>query len=244
MPACVWACTAAAILESLVLAGSLPSVAVAAVAAELEQAHAGDGRWGVCFCLLVESHLASRLARMVPWQCRLTLLSGVALTWLGRRFAFAGSMAAEVAGHLRTVLRLAHLPPADAAAQLGRNCHLPAALQTPLHVVLHLEGRLGGARDRVRGVRAGEALAEEASVRAGCGSGQPTAAALGELYAEGVRLALQAGGCCASRASFVGACLGALGGAEAVPEGWVARHGEGARVRREAEALCAARRRM
>ena len=37
----------------------------------------------------------------------------------------------------------------------------------------------------------------------------------------GVRLALREGGCCASRAAYVGACLGAWLGPEAVPEHWL-----------------------
>lgn len=52
-----------------------------------------------------------------------------------------GSLWAEVAARLLQAAELAPLPPLEAAAQLGRNCHLPNSLQTPLQVVLHLEYR-------------------------------------------------------------------------------------------------------
>jgi len=39
-------------------------------------------------------------------------------------------------------------------------------------------------------------------------------------YVAGVRATFQAGGCNASRASFIGACLGAKGGLDAIPESW------------------------
>ena len=62
-----------------------------------------------------------------------------------------------------------------------------------------------------------------------------------ERFREGVRGALRGGGCCASRALFVGACLGARGGADAIPVRWRKR----ARKHREcfalAERLCALR---
>lgn len=41
-----------------------------------------------------------------------------------------------------------------------------------------------------------------------------------EVYTATIRAALREGGCCASRAAFVGACLGALGGEAAVPRAW------------------------
>lgn len=50
----------------------------------------------------------------------------------------------EVAARLLQAAELAPLPPLEAAAQLGRNCHLPNSLQTPLQVLLHLEWRQAG----------------------------------------------------------------------------------------------------
>lgn len=63
------------------------------------------------------------------------------------------------------------------------------------------------------------------------GAGEPRAAPLGPwvqahgegAFIEAVRAALREGGCCASRAAFVGACLGALGGQAVVPQAWQAR---------------------
>jgi hypothetical protein len=37
------------------------------------------------------------------------------------------------------VVQLREWPHADAAKSLGRNCHMPSSLQTPLHVVVHME---------------------------------------------------------------------------------------------------------
>jgi hypothetical protein len=46
----------------------------------------------------------------------------------------AGPLASEIAGHLRQALSLASTPPPAAVAQLGRNCHMPNALTSPLQV--------------------------------------------------------------------------------------------------------------
>ena len=45
----------------------------------------------------------------------------------------------EVALQLLRAAELAPLPPLEAAGILGRNCHLPNSLTTPLQVLLHLE---------------------------------------------------------------------------------------------------------
>lgn len=51
---------------------------------------------------------------------------------------------AQVAERLLQAAELAPLPPLEAATRLGRNCHLPNSLQTPLQVLLHLEWRQAG----------------------------------------------------------------------------------------------------
>jgi len=67
------------------------------------------------------------------------------------------------------------------------------------------------------------------------------------LCAEGVRLAIGEGGCCASRALFVGALLGACagmergGGAPVFPDGWQSKYSEYHKVVKQAQELCHSR---
>ncbi len=63
----------------------------------------------------------------------------------------------------------------------------------------------------------------------------------GRWFKAGVRLAVREGGCCASRAAYVGACLGGLLGPEAVADDWLERFSMQAEVREWAEAICATR---
>ncbi|EFJ42871.1 hypothetical protein VOLCADRAFT_97046 [Volvox carteri f. nagariensis] len=56
----------------------------------------------------------------------------------GRLAPFVWGMGSEIAGHLARALELRTEPVPVAVAALGRNCHMPNALQTPLHVVLHM----------------------------------------------------------------------------------------------------------
>jgi hypothetical protein len=56
-----------------------------------------------------------------------------------------------------------------------------------------------------------------------------------------VRACILAGGCCASRASFVGACVGARLGVAAVPQEWIAQTLRGEEVTRLAAELAAMR---
>ena len=126
--------------------------------------------------------------------------------------------------------------PRHATASLGRNCHMPNALQTPLQVCLYVEHLMaeGG------GEGAAAAAASAASCRVGAGGATPAAAAASAggpaaavrqdagvaWYKLGVRLAIREGGCCASRAAYVGAALGARLhlGLHALPADWVARY--------------------
>ncbi len=62
-----------------------------------------------------------------------------------------------------------------------------------------------------------------------------------DRYRDAVRGALRGGGCCASRALFVGACLGARGGADAVPPRWRKRTRKHRECLALAERLCALR---
>lgn len=137
------------------------------------------------------------------------------------RLAGCGAHAGAVADHLARALSMQAVSVGDAIAQLGKNCHMPNACQTPLHIVLHAEWQL-----RQRGCSDERALPP-----------------LGrqQVYMAGIKGALAGGGCCASRAAFAGACLGAWLGPEAVPEAWALRCSSIQAVRAHADAICSAR---
>jgi len=131
-------------------------------------------------------------------------------------------LGAEIAAELRRALALAGTPHLAATEALGRNCHMPNALTTPLHAVLHQE-----------------ALAAAGRSAEGGAAGLPAAA-----YAAGVRDAIRAGGCCASRSGYAGACLAALtahSGGAALPADWAARCAGFGATAAAADALCGAR---
>lgn len=77
-----------------------------------------------------------------------------------------GALATEIAGHLETALDLAARPVPDVVALLGRNCHMPNALTTPIHCVLHMEHL----------ARVGARQLAERDGEAGGHAGQPTSA--------------------------------------------------------------------
>eukprot|EP00983_Pelagomonas_calceolata_P121403 1160797-Pelagomonas_calceolata.AAC.8 len=100
-------------------------------------------------------------------------------------------------------------------------------MQTPLLIALHLEHRL---RDHL-----GLSLAAWDT---------SAATSIGYLYAEGVRLAISEGGCCASRAAFVGALLGASSGVKdgsVIPRGWEEKYRQYDAVLEHAQMICQAR---
>lgn len=99
---------------------------------------------------------------------------------------------------------------AVAVAGFGRNCHLPNSMQTPVHAALH-HSPTGGSDD-----------------------GPPASSS---VFLAAVRAAVREGGCCASRAGFVGALLGAAMGHEAVPEEWSRQVQGWEGVEHETEAL-------
>lgn len=135
---------------------------------------------------------------------------------------------AEIAGCVRRVHEMAHEGQSVHAtvAALGRNCHLPISFQTPLHAALLYSLRAkGGAAGAV---------------------GAMTAAERQRVYRSAVRAALREGGCCASRATYVGACLGAWlagsGKLDFLPPEWVPKVTGFERTREMAEALVGLRR--
>ncbi|KAI8470947.1 MAG: ADP-ribosylation/Crystallin J1 [Monoraphidium minutum] len=137
----------------------------------------------------------------------------------GARAGRGGSGGAPIAGHLRRVLELRASPHAAAVDALGRNCHMPNAGLTPLHAALHQEWLAAEGR--------------HASLDA--------AAAAEAAFVDGIEGALAAGGCCASRAGFAGACLGAALGGAAVPAAWRGKAGAAGEVAELFAALNAAR---
>jgi hypothetical protein len=154
---------------------------------------------------------------------------------------FAGRMpideqvALQVAEQLDRVLQLQATPHADAVEALGRNCHLPNSCQTPLHAVLHYEQiwlqqqqqqQGAGGAGRVDGQVVQQQRLQEQKQ---------------QIFIAAVRDALAAGGCCASRASFVGACMGGLLGADAMPAGWLQKYEAGELVLSWADAVCSSR---
>jgi ADP-ribosylglycohydrolase len=101
--------------------------------------------------------------------------------------------------------------------------HLPNSAQTPLHALLHAEWQLEQEQQQPA-----SGLALDVQTKQ-------------NLYKSAVRDAMAAGGCCASRACFAGACLGAWLGPEAVPQAWAAKCAAWPEVKRQAEDVCAAR---
>lgn len=136
------------------------------------------------------------------------------------RMPIEPALSNELAGHLERAVELAAKPHDEAVEALGRNCHAPNSVQTPLHAVLHAEW-CGASRG---GSLCDLSLDERRNT-----------------FAAAIRGALEGGGCCASRAGFAGACLGALMGAEAIPATWVQRTHAAADVTTWTERLCKAR---
>ncbi len=140
---------------------------------------------------------------------------------------------AEIAAHLEQAQQMARAGQSVHAvvAALGRNCHLPNSLQTPLHAALLY------------------------SLRSSAPSTPTTAGERQRVYKAAVRAALREGGCAASRATYTGAILGAwLAGAGAgagadggtdmegadpdfLPSGWTAQVTGFETTRRQAEVL-------
>lgn len=131
-------------------------------------------------------------------------------------------LALQVADQLDQVLQLAATPHADAVEALGRNCHLPNSCQTPLHAVLHYEQQWQQLKQQQEGREEQQGLKQQLLVAA-------------------VRDALRAGGCCASRAGFVGSCLGALLGVDAVPAAWLQKYESAEAVQAWAGEVCSSR---
>lgn len=129
-------------------------------------------------------------------------------------------LAHKIADALEQAMQLRSTPVPQAVAIMGRNCHMPNALTTPLHVVLHMEASLGIA------VQAAADSSPEPELQQYPTSGTAEGGLTQQetQYVRAVRLALREGGCCASRASYVGACMGALLGKASVPHSWLDRY--------------------
>jgi hypothetical protein len=140
-----------------------------------------------------------------------------------------------VADQLDRVLQLQATPHADAVEVLGRNCHLPNSCQTPLHAVLHYELCWLQQEQQQQGA------AETDTANGQVAQQQRLQQKKQQILVAAVRDALAAGGCCASRASYVGACLGGLLGVEAVPAEWLQKYEAAELVLGWADAMCSNR---
>lgn len=110
-------------------------------------------------------------------------------------------------------MRLADKPHAVAVSQLGCNCHLPNSLQTPIHMILHIE--------------------KHHKTCSSHGSSDSST----EAFKKAIREAIRQGGCSASRSTYIGACLGAYFGLAGVPQDWFACMNENVSVRSLMERL-------
>eukprot|EP00775_Hariotina_reticulata_P011315 gene11315-11465_t len=142
------------------------------------------------------------------------------------RLAIDQHLAADVADQLERVLDLQQQPHAVAVDVLGRNCHMPNALQTPLHTVMHQEWLLQQRPQQQMDIGDVQAMGDLSKQ---------------QVFVAAIRDALAAGGCSASRCSYAGALLGAWLGPHAVPDCWLAKYGSADRVRTWAEQICRCR---
>lgn len=94
---------------------------------------------------------------------------------------------------------------------------MPNALQTPLHAVLHQEWLLQQQGQSV------QSLTHEQKQL---------------VFTAAIRNAMAAGGCCASRAGYAGACLGMWLGMCAVPDGWLKQYDAADKVVQWARQIC------
>ena len=167
--AVAYGCAAALVLEAVLLGSSV----AAAVAATVEWLRQQAG--------MVEGPLAeaagqpSQTARAVhtasdelPAALQVGALSEPAVQ---------PSLWAEVADRLVQAAELAPLPPLEAATRLGRNCHLPNSLQTPLQVLLHMEFRFQQAGGVQQLDAATDSSGPPAAAAAANSNGPPAAAA-------------------------------------------------------------------
>jgi hypothetical protein len=140
---------------------------------------------------------------------------------------------------MQQALDLTPKPHLEVVQQLGRNCHMPNACQTPLHVVLHHEwlSQLpqgeGGAAALATGDLTTSSNGDCKTLEGGSG--------VQGVFVGALRDALRAGGCCASRAGFAGALLGALLGPDCLPQSWAGKCSSYAEVKDAAEVLCSLR---
>lgn len=131
-----YGCAAALVLEGVLLGSSV----AAAVAAALDWLQQQAG--------LVKAPLAEA-AGQPPQTGRAVhtaadLLPAALQVGALSEPAVQPSLWAEVADRLVLAAELAPLPPLEGTTRLGRNCHLPNSLQTPLQVLLHMEWKAAG----------------------------------------------------------------------------------------------------
>lgn len=165
-------CAAAVVLEAVVLGASV-AAAVAAAVEWLQQQAGAAGAPRAEAATEMPRTMAAMAAANGPQTGALAEPSVQPVLW------------AEVADRLLQAAELAQLPPLEAATRLGRNCHLPNSLQTPLHVLLHLEWKQVGGALQLNGMASGS---RPAAVQ------QPGAAAEGAAAGEDACLPCSMGG--------------------------------------------------
>ena len=100
----------------------------------------------------------------------------------------------------------------ETVAMLGKNCHLPNSLQTALHAALfHASSLLPSRPSSLTTAAVTEQQEEEQ---------RQQREEKQQLFKRAIRAAIREGGCCASRAGWVGACLGGWMGVECLPDEW------------------------
>jgi len=131
----------------------------------------------------------------------------------------------------------------ETVARLGKNCHLPNSLQTALHAALfYTHGVSFSTKSSSLPPSLPSSLAP-AAVTAQQQQQQQQREEKQQLFKRAIRAAIREGGCCASRAGWVGACLGGWMGIECVPEEWRREVSGFDRIKEEVEEIVRQRRR-
>ena len=165
---------------------------------------------------------------------------------LAGRLPLGPNLCQQLASRLQQALDLTHKPHLEVVQQLGRNCHMPNACQTPLHVILHCEwlsqqpidAGLAAAANHTQCTSSSSGSSGAVVTDAGTNISSSSSVGGQEVFVCAIRDALRAGGCCASRAGFAGALLGGLLGPSCLPQSWADRCSSYGEVEAAAELLC------
>lgn len=128
---------------------------------------------------------------------------------------------------------------------LGKNCHLPNSLQTALHAALfYAHGRSWPSPSSLVPLSwTTAAVCEQQQQQEQEQEQERDRREKQALFKRTIRAAIREGGCCASRAGWVGACLGGWLGLECVPVEWRKEVNGFDQIRKEVEEIIRHRRR-